>query len=117
MPIFLLLLNCTSGSPKTVPVRSDSAACSDTWIFTANVTERKVNDSVTQQVVDGRVWFEVIAPRKQSDGSTRALIRDFRMDGSLLSEGYAVYWVHPVADYTEEGVWKYYDCKGKLRRP
>lgn len=91
--------------------------CTDTWVFTGSVSERKLNDSVVQQVVDGKVWFEVIAPLKQSDGATRAYIRNYRMDGSLLSEGYAVYWQHPVADYTEEGNWKHYDCQGRLRSP
>lgn len=38
------------------------------------------------------------------------------MDGSLLSEGYATYYKHPVADSKEIGNWKFYDCEGNVIR-
>jgi hypothetical protein len=115
--LVLTVFACRQPGPSVPVTVAEFRPCTDTWVFTGSVSERKLNDSVVQQVVDGRVWFEVVAPKMQADGSTRAFIRNFRMDGSLLSEGYAVYWEHPVADYTEVGDWKHYDCKGKLRRP
>jgi hypothetical protein len=111
------VLACNSG--PIIMSNSDSGVqeCSDTWIFKGNVSARKLNDTVEQQIVDGKLWFEIISPVKQTDGSTRAYIRNYRMDGSLESEGYAVYWEHPVADYSAVGNWKHYDCKGNLKTP
>ena len=113
----LLTLVCNSGQIKNTRSGSDLQECSDTWIFKGNVSAHKLNDSVEQQIVDGKLWFEIISPVRQEDGSTRAYIRNYRMDGSLESEGYATYWEHPVADYKAVGKWKYYDCKGKLLLP
>ncbi len=113
----LIVLVCNSGQIKNTRSGSDLQECSDTWIFKGNVSAHKLNDSVEQQIVDGKLWFEIISPVRQEDGSTRAYIRNYRMDGSLESEGYATYFEHPVADYTAEGKWKYYDCKGKLLLP
>lgn len=108
---------CNTGQEKQLYVKTKEQECSDTWIFKGNVSAYKLNDTVEQQIVDGKLWFEIISPVRQEDGSTRAYIRNYRMDGSLESEGYATYFEHPVADYFVEGKWKYYDCKGKLLRP
>lgn len=108
---------CNASQEKQLPASLEDQECSDTWIFKGNVSARMLNDTVEQQIVDGKLWFEIISPQQQADGSTRAYIRNYRMDGSLESEGYATYFEHPVADYTAEGKWKHYDCKGKLLLP
>ena len=112
-----LFMACHTGGQPVSPAKPENHACSDTWVFKGNISARKLNDTVEQQIVDGKLWFEIISPLKQADGRTRAYIRNYRMDGSLESEGYAVYEEHPAADYTEVGTWKRYDCKGKLRKP
>lgn len=113
----LFVAACNAGQEKQLYVKTKEQECSDTWIFKGNVSGRMLNDTVEQQMVDGKLWFEIISPQKQEDGSTRAYIRNYRMDGSLESEGYASYFEHPVADYTAEGKWKFYDCKGQMRLP
>lgn len=113
----LLMTACYAVQEKQPLVKTKEQECSDTWIFKGNVSAYKLNDTVERQTVDGKLWFEIISPVRQKDGSTRAYIRNYRMDGSLESEGYATYFEHPVADYTAEGKWKYYDCKGKLLLP
>ncbi len=112
---FLLsLVVCINCSQKKPSVSSpETLDCNDKWEFTTSVTEKKINDSVTQEIVNGKVWFEIIAPRENGDGSTKAYLKNYRKDGSLLSEGFVLYAEHPIADYTEIGNWIFYDCKGK----
>ena len=115
--LFILTLQaCNSDVPRYLPVDTMNQGCSDTWIFKGNVSAQMLNDSVEQQIVDGKLWFEIVSPVKQTDGSTRAYIRNYRMNGTLESEGYAVYWEHPVEDYSAVGNWNFYDCNGQLKK-
>jgi hypothetical protein len=112
--LLFALLNCNPNrnheTSKTV-----SSDCNDEWIFeSSHVIEKQVNDSITQEIIDGKVWFEIISPKDNGDGITKAHIKNYRMNGSLLSEGEAKYYEHPVADYKKFGIWKYYDCNEKL---
>jgi hypothetical protein len=115
MFLMFIILSCNS---KTQDIdKTITPDCNDKWNFkNSNVTEKEINDSTTQEIADGKVWFEIISPKDIGNGISKAYIKNYRMDGSLLSEGWAKYHEHPVADYEGIGIWKFYDCHGKPKK-
>lgn len=47
---------------------------------------------------------------------TKAYLRNYRTDGTLESEGYALFFDHPVADYSMEEKWRFYECNQKISK-
>ena len=98
----------------------DKEPCPNDWNFgksadgDSHVSEIKINDSTTQQILNGKVWFEIINPIESGNGLTKCYIKNYRTDGILESEGYGTYNEHPVADFTYAGKWRFYDCSGNL---
>jgi hypothetical protein len=117
--LFITLMSCSDESSQ--PLGSDNAPCPEEWQLStytsnqSNVVEKQINDSTTQQLIDGKVWFEMINPQKLESGKFRCYIRDYRMDGVMAAEGYAEYEESPVVEYSSEGQWKFYNCDGQLR--
>lgn len=116
--LFILLVITACNSKKLPESKSNkSSGCNDNWIFgSSHVDERVINDTVRQEIVDGKVWFEIISPKDMGNGIIQSYIKNYRMDGSLLSEGYVTYNKHPVVDSKEIGNWKFYDCEGNVIR-
>ncbi|QBZ96836.1 hypothetical protein [Flavobacterium sangjuense] len=115
----ILLVIFTACDSKKIPDDKENVTldCNDKWNFEgSNVIEKQINDTVTQEIIDGKIWFEIISPKDIGKGITKAYIKNYRMDGTLLSEGFAEYNEHPVANSKESGKWKFYDCKGNLIR-
>ena len=109
--LFLLILSCN----KKNEIEKNNFECEDNWTFdTSEVIEKQINDSITQELIDGKIWFEIISPINLDNNLISAKIKNFRQDGSILSEGRAEYYEHPVADYKMKGIWKFYDCRGNI---
>jgi hypothetical protein len=79
------------------------------------IVEERPNDSTIQQIRYGRVWFEMINPTEIDGGASKCYLKNYRTDGSIESEGYGIYYEHPIADYSMEGKWKFYNCDGNLK--
>jgi hypothetical protein len=79
------------------------------------ITEQRPNESTIQQIRYGRIWFEMINPTETEEGIGKCYLRNYRTDGTVESEGYGIYYEHPVADYAMEGTWKFYHCDGNLQ--
>lgn len=123
--MLLSFLSCNSSRQENdqnpeVATKSEDP-CPEEWNLNGptdesrSVEERIVNDTIVQQILFDKVWFEIIGA-KAHDGVTRAYLKFYRTDGTLESEGFGVYSDHPVADYEPQGEWKYYDCEGKLTK-
>ncbi|TYP73659.1 hypothetical protein [Aquimarina intermedia] len=128
--IGIIILGCVDQSKsKTVnqtKVANDSDdprknPCPEEWNLNGptdeprNVVPKQLNDSTTQQLLFGKVWFEIINPTELENGVTKCYLKNYRTDGSLESEGFGIYDEHPVADYSMEGKWRFYSCDGKLK--
>lgn len=131
MKKFFLLLSITAlASCETAPEKETTAEpvpCPVSWEdykpteeelafnLEYGILENELNDSTTQEILYGKVWFEIINWEELEDGSQRCYIKNYRTDGTLESEGSASFYEHPVADYSMEGNWKFYDCDGTLK--
>lgn len=116
--ISITLLSSCEGDNQPV---TNNDPCPEDWQLSAfrsnqsKVIEKQINDSTTQQIIDGKVWFEIISPHKMANGKFRCYIKDYRMDGVIAAEGYGEYEEHPALEYSSEGQWRFYDCHGNLR--
>jgi len=127
--ISLSILACNqAGSGKAeTPLAMDSvmqtaaAPCPEPWNLHGPTGEprslisKMINDSVTQQLLFDKVYFEMISPVDIGNGQTRCYLKFYRTDGSLEEEGFGIYTDHPIADFVNDGTWKFYDCKGRLK--
>ncbi|WP_053978604.1 hypothetical protein [Mangrovimonas xylaniphaga] len=127
----IVLISCANSQKKEdIAIKSEEdieIPCPLTWQeykptedeleFEVNngIITKKPNDSTIQQIRFGRVWFEMINPIKLDGGAEKCYLKNYRTDGSLESEGHGIYYEHPVADYSMDGVWKFYSCDGNLK--
>lgn len=79
------------------------------------IVAERPNDSTILQIRYGRVWFEMINPTTIDGGASKCYLKTYRPDGTLESEGYGIYYEHPVADYSMDGIWKFYTCDEILK--
>jgi hypothetical protein len=69
-------------------------------------------DSINQVYLYGKLWFDYFSDRKIDSTTRGCYVRNYRTNGLLESEGFAEYYEHPIADYSKEGVWIFYNCNG-----
>ena len=80
------------------------------------IVQERPNDSTIQQIRYGKVWFEMINPTKIDGDASKCYLKNYRTDGTLESEGFGIYYEHPVADYSMDGIWKFYSCDESLKK-
>jgi len=121
------ILSCNqagNGTSQTPAGEGSTAAapCPEPWNLNGPTGEPRsliskvINDSVTQQLLFDKVYFEMISPVDIGNGQTRCYLKFYRTDGSLQEEGFGIYTEHPIVDYVQDGTWKFYDCKGLLEK-
>lgn len=116
--VVLLAWGCNSRNQQgqTGVDQNKHDPCPPEW-HAAGKEIKQVNvDNSTERVfLNDTLWFEIIGPSAYATNQHKAWIKNYRTNGRLESEGLAVYFDHPIADYQEHGKWKYYDCNGQLR--
>lgn len=123
--LFLLILTLIVSCKKEIKTETKIAKevqkpCLDKWKTIKNyepqgVIAKKINDTLTQQILYGKVWFEMINQTEIGNGLSKCYIKNYRYNGSLQSEGLVTFSESPVVDDTLEGLWKFYDCNGKIK--
>jgi hypothetical protein len=115
--ILLLTLGCNSDNRQLGQVSNDQnkiEQCPPEWIATGKELKQiDINDTTEQMFLNDTLWFEVIGPSAYGKNQHKAYIKNYRTNGQLEDEGFAIYFDHPISDYERHGKWKYYNCKGK----
>ncbi len=101
--------------------------CNDTWenynpteeeleLNSKNgIIEKQSNDTTIQQILYGKVWFEIINQSQRENGKNSCYLKNYRIDGSIDSEGKCTFEEHPIADYSMDGTWTFYNCDGSVK--
>jgi hypothetical protein len=115
----LLIFGCNSDNRQQGHLNNDKnilEPCPPEWNTTGKELKQiTINDSTERMFLNDTLWFEVIGPSAYGKNQRKAYIKNYRTNGQLEEEGFAVYFDHPIVDYQEHGKWKYYGCDGQLR--
>lgn len=77
-----------------------------------SLKQRQVNDSTEQLFLNDSLWFEIIGVNEYDQNTNISYLKLYRVNGLLEEEGSAIYFDHPIVDFSRHGEWKFYDCEG-----
>jgi hypothetical protein len=116
--ILVLTIGCNSDTRQNEQVSTDQnsvESCPPEWIVTGKKLKQvDVNDSTEQVFLNDTLWFELIGHSAYDKNRHKGYIKNYRTNGKLEEEGFAIYFDHPVVEYEAHGTWKFYDCNGQL---
>lgn len=86
-----------------------------TWSATGKkLRQDRLNDSTEFLYLNDTLWFTIEREKQYDSTGFIAYLKFYGRTGLLEEEGYGIYWEHPIADFSEQGEWKRYDCNGEL---